>query len=121
MALSGHITCLLVVRPLSQHATSCHDARRKKRLTTNTSKSHIVWCRNHHGANRGSIRGHAEPGIKPQIQQGMQRPVFSYKLRNIVGFGLVEMAISTNPKPTIYRNLYENTDSAFILQNICFQ
>ena len=30
-------------------------------------------------------------------------PVFSYKLRYIVGFGLVEMAISTNPKPTIYR------------------
>ena len=27
----------------------------------------------------------------------------------IVGFGLVEMAISTNPKPTICRNLYENT------------
>ena len=26
-----------------------------------------------------------------------------------VGFGLVEMAISTNPKLTIYRNLYENT------------
>ena len=36
-------------------------------------------------------------------------PVFSYRLRYIVGFGLVEMAISTNPKPTIYRNLYENT------------
>ena len=26
----------------------------------------------------------------------------------IVGFALVEMAISTNPKPIIYRNLYEN-------------
>ena len=38
--------------------------------------------------------------------------VFSYKLRCIVGFGLVEMAISTNPKPTIYRNLYENTSPA---------
>ena len=37
-------------------------------------------------------------------------PLFSYKLRYIVGFGLVEMSISTNPKPTIYRNLYENTD-----------
>ena len=37
-------------------------------------------------------------------------PVFSYKLRYIVGFWLVEMAISTNQKPTIYRNLYENTD-----------
>ena len=35
--------------------------------------------------------------------------VFSYKLRYIVGFGLVEMAISTNPKHTMYRNLYENT------------
>ena len=30
--------------------------------------------------------------------------IFSYKLRYIVGFRLVE----TNPKPTIYRNLYEN-------------
>ena len=29
--------------------------------------------------------------------------------RAIVGFWLVEMAISTNQKPTIYRNLYENT------------
>ena len=27
----------------------------------------------------------------------------------IVGFGLVELAISTNPKPTMYRNVYENT------------
>ena len=35
--------------------------------------------------------------------------VFSYKLRYIVGFRLVEMTISTNQKPTIYRNLYENT------------
>ena len=34
---------------------------------------------------------------------------WQYKLRYTVGFGLVEMAISTNPKPTIYRNLYENT------------
>ena len=39
-------------------------------------------------------------------------PVFSYKLGYIVGFGLVEIAISTNPKPTIYRNLYENTGPA---------
>ena len=35
--------------------------------------------------------------------------VFSYKLRYIAGFGSAEMAISTNPKTTIYRNLYENT------------
>ena len=42
----------------------------------------------------------------------VRRPgsVFSYKLRYIVGFLLVEIAISTNQKPTIYRNLYENTD-----------
>ena len=38
----------------------------------------------------------------------IQDLVFSYKLRYIAGFGLVEMAISTNPKLTIYRNLYEN-------------
>ena len=31
--------------------------------------------------------------------------VFSYNLRYIVGFGLVVMAISTNTKATIYRNL----------------
>ena len=37
-------------------------------------------------------------------------PKFSYKLWYIVGFWLVEMAISTNQKPAIYRNLYENTD-----------
>ena len=37
--------------------------------------------------------------------------LFSCKLRYIVGFRLVEMAISTNPKPTIYRNLYENKDT----------
>ena len=44
-------------------------------------------------------------------EQAISSPgaVFSYKLRYIVGFGLVEMAISTNPKPTIYHNLYENT------------
>ena len=42
-----------------------------------------------------------------------QSGVFSYKLRYIVGFGLVEMDISTNPKPTIYRNLYENTGPGF--------
>ena len=35
--------------------------------------------------------------------------MFSYKLRYIVGFWLVEMVISTNPKPTIYHSLYENT------------
>ena len=35
--------------------------------------------------------------------------LFSYKLRYILGFKLVEMAISTNSKPTKYRNLYENT------------
>ena len=38
-----------------------------------------------------------------------------YKLRYIVGFRLVVMAISTNPKPTIYRNLYENMDPEFTL------
>ena len=40
------------------------------------------------------------------LDWNMAGPVFSYKLRYIVGFGLVEMVIS---KSTIYRNLYENT------------
>ena len=48
--------------------------------------------------------------------------VFSYKLRYIVGFWLVEIDISTNPKPTIYRNLYENTgpDSNWYSHVACF-
>ena len=47
--------------------------------------------------------------MKYAAQTWQAGPVFSYKLRYIVGFWLVEMAISTNQKPTIYRNLYENT------------
>ena len=35
--------------------------------------------------------------------------VFSYKLRYIAGFWLVEMAISTYQKPTIYCILYDDT------------
>ena len=41
--------------------------------------------------------------------QSTRVTVHSYKLRYLVGFGLVEIAISTNPKPTTYRNLFENT------------
>ena len=41
-------------------------------------------------------------------------PAFSYKLRYIVGFWLV----STNQKPTIYRNLYENMDPDVVKQTI---
>ena len=45
------------------------------------------------------------------MRHSLSGPVFSYKLRYIVGFWLVEMAISisTNQKPTIYRILYEYT------------
>ena len=32
--------------------------------------------------------------------------------------GIVVMAISTNPKPTIYRNLYENTGSDLNFQSL---
>ena len=46
------------------------------------------------------------------VQSQTAGPVFSYKLRYIVGFGLIEMAISTDPRPTIYRSLYENTASS---------
>ena len=42
-------------------------------------------------------------------QQWNTGPIFSYKLRYIVGFWLVEMAITTNQKLTICRNLYDNT------------
>ena len=40
-----------------------------------------------------------------QLELNLRRGIISY-------LGLVEMAISTNPKPTIYRNLYENADPA---------
>ena len=56
---------------------------------------------------------HADP---ESINRLLPGPVFSYKLRYIVGFWLVEMAISTNQKPTIYRNLYENTAAKKICQ-----
>ena len=35
-----------------------------------------------------------------------------WQLRYIAGFWLVEVAISTNPKSTLYRNLYDNKGSA---------
>ena len=49
-----------------------------------------------------------------KLKYSKPRPILSYKLRYIVGFGLVEMAIATNPKPIIYRtcNLYKNTGPA---------
>ena len=43
------------------------------------------------------------------FSDSMCQSAFSYKLLYIVGLGLVEMAISTNMKPTIYHNLHENT------------
>ena len=42
------------------------------------------------------------------------------KLRYIVGFGLVEMAISTNSKPAMYRNFYENVGPG-VLQVMCLK
>ena len=49
------------------------------------------------------------------FQQGCSfGSVFSYKLRYIVGFWLVEMCISTNQKPMIHRNLHANTDPASV-------
>ena len=51
-------------------------------------------------------------GANPAAIATSPGAVFSYKLRYIVGFWLVEMVISTNQKPTIYRNLYENTGPA---------
>ena len=44
--------------------------------------------------------------------------VFSYKLRYIAGFGLVEMTISTNPNPTIYCNLYDNNGTVVFQSEI---
>ena len=50
---------------------------------------------------------HSDMKHWPNVGQGP----YLYKLRYTVGFGLVEMTISTNPKSTVY-NLYENTDPA---------
>ena len=38
-------------------------------------------------------------------------PVFSYRLRWVVGFELVEMAVSTNRRPTMGRGLWGNAGS----------
>ena len=54
----------------------------------------------------------AIPGTQLSVSHSIIGPVFTYTLRYIVGFRLVEMDISTNPKPTIYRHLYENTGPA---------
>ena len=47
--------------------------------------------------------------------------VFSYSVRYMIGFRLVEMAIPTNLKPTIYPNLYENTDPGECAWATCTQ
>ena len=40
------------------------------------------------------------------VEQRRPGPVYSYKLRYIVGFGLVEMAISTNPTKLVRKYDY---------------
>ena len=68
---------------------------------------HIFWCRSAMCATYDPIYNDEEsPGEVYNISWW----IFSYKLRYIVGLGLVEMTISTNQKSTIYRNLHENTD-----------
>ena len=55
---------------------------------------------------RASIKG-SRPIHRGSPEQG---PYSRASCDYIVGFGFVEISISTNPKPTIYRNLHENTD-----------
>ena len=55
------------------------------------------------------------PILLPKKESG---PVFLPKLRYIVGFWLVETAVSTNQKPTMYRSLYENTGPVLLKSNI---
>ena len=64
-----------------------------------------TWARILHPAVFRSISSHCGNNTK----SASVRMAFSYKLY-IVGFGLVEMATSTNPKPMTYHNLYEKTD-----------
>ena len=51
-----------------------------------------------------------QPSIESASRIYTSGPVFLYKLRYIVYIGLVEMATPTNPMPTIYRYLFENTN-----------
>ena len=66
----------------------------------------LFWdqCESNRALGKATIHNVLQVG-----KHSISGPVFSYKLRYIVGFWLVEMAISNNRKPTIYRNLYENT------------
>ena len=57
---------------------------------------------------RHHVLVHSTPH-KVRWVKGLWGPVFSYKLRYVAGFWLVEIAISTNQKPAIYRNVYQNT------------
>ena len=66
---------------------------------------HVRWKlmaqKEHH--NGISYMSSQDPGLCIlKYYLGTYLSVLSYKLRYIVGFGLVKMAISTNPKPTIY-------------------
>ena len=103
-----------------------------------TLSQHKIVCRvTHGGSDRGPLLDRANLTASAPARQDLAQStaptreplrfyysgaVFSYKLRCIVGFGLVEMTISTNPKPTIYRNLYENTGpvSSFAFQSFVF-
>ena len=67
-------------------------------MTTNAVKMWIERQINHY-QHKSPICQHATGCYTPGL-------AFPYKLRYIVGFGLVEMDISTNPKPTIHRTLY---------------
>ena len=61
---------------------------------------------------------HAHPSWGPwaMCHKGL---IFSYKLRYIADFGLM-IVISTNPKPTIYRNLYQNTGPGSMCINMVY-
>ena len=76
------------------HRIACYVIDREKRLPP-------ITCI---GSDLGQPSlGQPIPERAPSLIVLAVRP--SYKLRCIVGCELVDMAISTNPKPTIYRNL----------------
>ena len=62
-----------------------------------------------HSPSKARIQPTACQDAPEHSQEDAPRPVYSYKLQCIVCFGLVKMVISTNLKPMVYRNLYENT------------
>ena len=113
-----------IVQMLSQYWATVEDSEPTlSRHWVNVSRE-VPLCSGHSSMTTNAVKMWIERQIiyyqhKSLICQhatGCNAPglAFPYKLRYIVGFGLVEMDISTNPKPTIHRNLYGFSQTDFL-------